>query len=183
MALTFFLDQVRPFAEHKFPSLLDKLSYLFCSLRAEGRPLNCADALQNVSQRVCGVHMGCNAYRALLSTEMLDKYLRGEIDERQAQAVRDVSHILFVICYFCFLFIFYTIIPIGEWSRPRHGGEALQNSANSRVCKIWSRNRGHDRSYVAFFPAITIADASAHIEWYARCFSYSGQISSYQSQS
>jgi len=90
-ALTFFLNRVRVYAEHKFPSLTNPESPLLPSIRVEGRPLNCGPCLKNTAERVHHLHMGCNAYRAQFSTYMMEQYIAKQITERQAQAVRDVS--------------------------------------------------------------------------------------------
>jgi len=73
-----------------YPALLLPTSYTWASLRSEGKPLGCGVALANTSERVCGLDMGCNSYRAMFSSHAFQMYLNNQIDERQSQAVRDV---------------------------------------------------------------------------------------------
>ena len=89
--LTLFLDRVRPNAEQKWPALRDGKSYLFASLRCEGKPMSLRHAMSATLLAIAGVLMGCNLLRALMNTECAMLFLDGKIDARQSKATIDVS--------------------------------------------------------------------------------------------
>jgi hypothetical protein len=85
-----------------FPVLLRPTSFIWASLRSEGKPLGCGAALANTAERISGLDMGSNAFRAMFSSYTFQLYLDDKIDERQSQAVRDVRCIVYLKILFSF---------------------------------------------------------------------------------
>ena len=125
-AAKLFLDRVRPNAERKWPALRDGKSFLFASLRCEGRPISLRYAISSVLLNIAGVFMGCNLLRSLMNTTCATLFLEGKIDARQSKATVDVSFITSI--FNISLVFFYNVI--GRWSSPEYCGSALYDSRN-----------------------------------------------------